>query len=177
MPFSTGGKHTIKFKAASSSLLISLTPQGGGGGSKTCYIGYITIKESFKDEYRYGFNGKEKDNETFGDGNASDFGARIYDSRLMRWLCVDPHADRYPSLSGCSAFGNNPISVIDPDGRDIIYYNQKGKETNRTVQDGAHVYYMNHKDGNVSVGGQNYYQGNSYASFFGDRTNPEYSIK
>lgn len=33
---------------------------------------------------------------------------------------VDPHASSYPDLSGYSAFANNPINVIDPDGRDII---------------------------------------------------------
>lgn len=38
--------------------------------------------------YRYGFNGKEKDNST-GEGNL-DFGARIFAVRLGRWLSVDP---------------------------------------------------------------------------------------
>jgi len=98
----------------------------------------------------YKFTGKEENSFT----GYFNFGARWSDPTIgNRFLHVDPHADRYPSLSGYSAFGNNPVSVVDPDGRDIIYYNQKGKETNRTVQDGAHVYYMNHKDGNVSVGG------------------------
>ncbi len=34
------------------------------------------------EKYRFGFNGKENDNEIQGDGNSYDFGARIYDSRL-----------------------------------------------------------------------------------------------
>src|SRR5690606_28578426 len=33
-------------------------------------------------EYRYGFNGMEKDDEIKGTGNSLDFGARIYDPRL-----------------------------------------------------------------------------------------------
>ena len=37
-------------------------------------------------KYKYGFNGKEKDNEVNVDGGDYDFGARIYDSRLGRWL-------------------------------------------------------------------------------------------
>jgi RHS repeat-associated protein len=37
-------------------------------------------------EYRYGFNGMEKDDEIKGEGNSLDFGARIYDPRLGRWL-------------------------------------------------------------------------------------------
>jgi hypothetical protein len=44
----------------------------------------------------------------------------MYDAQIGRWHVVDPHADRYPSLSGYSAFANNPINVMDPDGRDII---------------------------------------------------------
>jgi len=36
--------------------------------------------------YKYGFNGKEKDDEVKGNGNSYDFGARIYDPRIGRWL-------------------------------------------------------------------------------------------
>jgi RHS repeat-associated protein len=41
-------------------------------------------------EYRFGFNGKEKDDETYGDGNALDFGARVFNSRLGKFLSKDP---------------------------------------------------------------------------------------
>src|SRR5690606_36422730 len=49
--------------------------------------------------YRYGFNGMEKDNEVKGKGNSYDFGARMYDSRLGRWLSIDPLTGKYPNLS------------------------------------------------------------------------------
>jgi hypothetical protein len=40
--------------------------------------------------YRYGFNGMGNDNEvTENSGDYLDFGARIYDSRLGRWLALD----------------------------------------------------------------------------------------
>ncbi len=42
--------------------------------------------------YRYGFNGKEKDDEVKGEGNSLDFGARMYDSRLGRFLSIDKYA-------------------------------------------------------------------------------------
>src|SRR5690606_9621159 len=42
------------------------------------------------DAYRYGFNGKENDNEVKGEGNQQDYGMRIYDTRLGRFLSVDP---------------------------------------------------------------------------------------
>jgi len=32
--------------------------------------------------YRYGFNGKENDNEVKGEGNEQDYGMRIYDPRV-----------------------------------------------------------------------------------------------
>jgi RHS repeat-associated protein len=69
-------------------------------------------------EYRFGFNSMENDNEINGTGNAYDFGARIYDSRLGRWMSVDPHLAKYPSLSPYNYCANNPIIYVDKDGRD-----------------------------------------------------------
>lgn len=70
--------------------------------------------------YRYGFNGKENDNEVKGVGNAVDFGSRIYDSRIGRWLSTDPLQSKYPSLTPYHFTGNNPINYIDIDGQDTI---------------------------------------------------------
>jgi RHS repeat-associated protein len=77
-------------------------------------------REFSQDEYRYGFNGMEKDDEWKGEGNSYDFGARIYDSRIGRWLSVDPMAKEYPRLTDYCFVGNNPIRFIDPDGKRII---------------------------------------------------------
>ena len=67
--------------------------------------------------YRFGFNGKEQDNEVAGEGNSYDFGARIYDSRLGRWMSRDPNFKDYPYRSDYSYVGNSPIFRIDPNGR------------------------------------------------------------
>jgi len=48
--------------------------------------------------YRYGFNGKENDNEVKGNGNQQDYGMRIYDNRLGRFLSEDPLTKSYPML-------------------------------------------------------------------------------
>jgi len=69
------------------------------------------------EKYRYGFNGKEKDGELKGEGNSLDFGLRIYDPRIGRWLSVDPKAHLAPHESPYCAMGNNPIYYIDPDGQ------------------------------------------------------------
>ena len=73
--------------------------------------------------YEYGFAGKRMDNEIYGTGNAYDFGARIYDPRLIRWSAVDPLAVKYPQLSPYNYAGNMLINAVDPDGRDIIVLN------------------------------------------------------
>jgi RHS repeat-associated protein len=68
--------------------------------------------------YRYGFNGMEKDDEVKGEGNSYDFGARLYDSRVGRWLAVDPVIHAWQS--SFSAMDNNPILKIDPNGETAI---------------------------------------------------------
>ncbi len=75
-------------------------------------------------DYRYGFNGMEKDDEVKGRGNSYDFGARMYDSRLGRWLTIDLLASKYPSLSSYNFVGNSPVVFVDPDGNDIIPYGE-----------------------------------------------------
>jgi RHS repeat-associated protein len=71
------------------------------------------------DGHRYGYNGKENDNEVKGEGNQQDYGARIYDPRVGRWLSVDPLMIKYPSLSPYNSVANSPIFYVDPDGREI----------------------------------------------------------
>lgn len=72
------------------------------------------------ESYRYGFNGKELDDEISGSRNSYDFGARQYDPRLGRWMSRDPLEAKYPFSSPYVFVGNKPIIAIDPDGRDII---------------------------------------------------------
>ncbi len=62
----------------------------------------------------YTFSAKEKDAET----NFSYFGARYYQADLSIWLSVDPLADKNISYTPYIYCGNNPINMIDPDGRD-----------------------------------------------------------
>jgi RHS repeat-associated protein len=73
-------------------------------------------REFSQDEYRYGFNGMEKDDEWKGEGNSYDFGARMYDSRIGRWLRVDPKFIQLPSFSKYSFAANSPIMFVDENG-------------------------------------------------------------
>ena len=70
-------------------------------------------------EYRYGYAGMERDDEIKGSGNHYTTEFRQYDPRIGRWFSVDPLAD-IPENIGWSPYAfvwNNPINVIDPDGR------------------------------------------------------------
>jgi RHS repeat-associated protein len=71
--------------------------------------------------YRFGFNGKLKDNEVNGNGNQYDYGFRIYNPRIARFLSVDPIANEYPWYSPYHFAGNKPIECIDLDGAEEYY--------------------------------------------------------
>ncbi|ALM08806.1 hypothetical protein SB49_14130 [Sediminicola sp. YIK13] len=60
-------------------------------------------------DYRYAFQGQEKDKET----GKEAFQLRLWDSRIGRWLTTDP-AGQYSSPY--LGMGNDPINSVDPDG-------------------------------------------------------------
>jgi len=90
-------------------------------------FGMITVGRSWSggSEYRYSFNGKESDSETYGEGNIYDYGFRIYNPRLGRFLSVDPLTETYPFYTPYQFAGNKPILNIDLDGLEDVYYNYK----------------------------------------------------
>jgi RHS repeat-associated protein len=77
-------------------------------------------KYSTTSSYRYGFNGKENDNDVKGEGNQQDYGMRIYDPRLGRFVSRDPLTKSYPWFSPYQFAGNSPILNIDLDGLENI---------------------------------------------------------
>ncbi|MBS0646370.1 MAG: RHS repeat-associated core domain-containing protein, partial [Verrucomicrobia bacterium] len=75
---------------------------------------------SSSSSYRFGYNGKENDNEIKGDGNSIDYGERTYDPRLGRFLSTDPLSRSFPWYTPYQYAGNNPILFIDIDGLEPI---------------------------------------------------------
>lgn len=71
---------------------------------------------TFKSTYRYGFNGKEMDNEPYGQGNEYDYGFRVYNPRVGRFLSVDLLTKKYPWYTPYQFAGNKPTRFIDRDG-------------------------------------------------------------
>ncbi|MPT36091.1 MAG: RHS repeat-associated core domain-containing protein, partial [Flavobacterium sp.] len=84
-----------------------------------------------KANYRYGFNGKEKDDELKGEGNSYDYGFRMYDPRTARFFSVDPLTESYPELTPYQFASNTPIQAIDLDGLerlDVVGYDKEKRE-------------------------------------------------
>jgi RHS repeat-associated protein len=66
--------------------------------------------------YRYGFNGKEKDQSgEFGSVTNYDYGFRIYNPGIGKFLSVDPLTGSYPMLTPYQFASNSPIQAIDLD--------------------------------------------------------------
>jgi RHS repeat-associated protein len=66
--------------------------------------------------YRFGFNGKLHDDDIYGSKNSYDYGMRMLDPRLGRFMSVDPLSKKFPELSSYQYASNRPIEGIDLDG-------------------------------------------------------------
>jgi len=68
-------------------------------------------------DYRFGFNGMEKDDEVKGvSGSSYTSHYRQYDPRLGRWLSIDPALKQFPQYTPYSSNANSPLVNADPNG-------------------------------------------------------------
>ncbi len=74
---------------------------------------------------KYKYNGKEEQEMP---GKWLDYGARFYDTQLGRWHSVDPMTEKYESNSPYQYCLNNPITLIDPFGLDVVNAHEKKKQ-------------------------------------------------
>lgn len=112
-------------------------------------------------EYRYGFNGKEMDDEL----GTQNYGFRVYSPRIAKFLSVDPLLKQYPSLSTNQFASNSPISGVDLDGLEYYYaadgkfLGQGGDPKNKEVRLGKLISVTTAGDnviGSVDINGQNH---------------------
>ena len=67
-------------------------------------------------EYRYGFQGQEMDNEIKGEGNSLNYKYRMHDPRIGRFFAVDPLFKSFPFMSPYVFAGNDPVRFEDVHG-------------------------------------------------------------
>ena len=120
-------------------------------GAITQTLNYLPYGEDWVDVHnnpnylsRYKYNGKEKDPES----GLHYYGARYYDSDISQWLSIDPMADKYPSLSPYIYCADNPVILLDPDGRDIWEINRNGKVVNHIKDRTQDAFYIVKQDAN-----------------------------
>jgi RHS repeat-associated protein len=85
--------------------------------------------------FDYGFNNKLNDNDVEGLGNSYDFNSREFNSRLSRFVSIDPDNKKYPSTGPYTFTLDNPIVLVDPKGKDVVYFNSNGEEAGRIKSD------------------------------------------
>jgi len=70
-------------------------------------------------EYMFGFNGQEKTNEIYGEGNAYSFEFRTYDPRLGRFMSLDPLQSKFPNTSPYCFAMNSVLAFTELEGAEI----------------------------------------------------------
>ena len=91
---------------------------------------------------RWRYSGKEEQKAINSSLPLIDYGARMYDPTIARWMSVDPMAEKYYPMSPYGYCVGNPIRLIDYFGKAITdYYNLKGKLI-RSVNDGKSEKYF-----------------------------------
>src|SRR5690606_21639603 len=99
-------------------------------------------------EYRYGFQGQEKDDEIKGSGNSLNYSFRMYDSRLGRFLSTDPLHASYPHNSPYAFSENSVIAFIELEGLEkywvIQYVDESGTVKAFSIADLSKVPELQH---------------------------------
>jgi RHS repeat-associated protein len=96
---------------------------------------------------KYLYNGKElQDNLLDGKGlDWYDYGARFYDPALGRWHVMDPLAEKYINTTPYHYALNNPVLLIDTDGREVIIHSLSGTKKEAMIE------FLNTKTGRAYV--------------------------
>ena len=85
--------------------------------------------------YRYGFQGQEKDDEIKGEGLSVNYKHRMHDPRVGRFFAVDPLFKKYAYYSPYVFSGNRVIDAIDLEGSQP----KQKRQSNTTVVDNVTV--------------------------------------
>ncbi len=64
----------------------------------------------------------------------TDFGARHYSPTIRRWLTPDPLSEKYYTSSPYAYCADNPINLVDPDGRRIVGGTEEWNEQKTIIE-------------------------------------------
>ncbi len=93
---------------------------------------------SESDDYRYGYTGHEKENDLAEGVYITEY--RLLDTRLGKWMSVDPLYAKYADMSSYNYCHNNPIVLVDPNGEtDVIHKDPENDNKYQTeyIDDGV----------------------------------------
>jgi RHS repeat-associated protein len=79
----------------------------------------VPNKNGTSRDYRFGFQGQEKDNELKGDGNSLNYTFRMHDPRVGRFFARDPLESKYPWNSPYAFSENKVICLIELEGLEV----------------------------------------------------------
>ena len=104
---------------------------------------------------RDGYTGKEDQTPDFSTGY-TDFGARQYSPSLRRWMTPDPLSEKYYGVSPYAFCNNNPVNLVDLDGKAWYYNGETGEFVAHFEDDDDHIYMLtkeqiNNADGDKST--------------------------
>ena len=115
------------------------------------------------DKNRYS---EQRDAET----SLSYFGARYYDADLLTgWLSIDPMSDKYPSLSPYNYCAENPVKLVDPDGRDVWEVDKAGNVSHINDKGGYKMQFVTYSTGKKIT-----YTGNFYHDILSNISHASY---
>jgi RHS repeat-associated protein len=105
------------------------------------------------EDYRYGYQGSEKDDGVSGSGNSYTTHFRQLDPRLGRWWSVDPKTELLPSESPYLSMGGNPVLYNDIRGDiwDVTTDDQTQKDVKSLVKTDNQKYINIGENGSVSL--------------------------
>lgn len=86
-------------------------------------------------DYRYAFQGQERDDEIKGAGNSYNYEYRMHDPRIGRFFAIDPLAPKYPHNSPYAFSENRVIDGVELEGLEYQHYGVKFSENGKPQLD------------------------------------------
>ncbi|MBL0910918.1 MAG: hypothetical protein IBJ09_00990 [Bacteroidia bacterium] len=117
----SNGSYTVTINPTMPNIRIQM--RNGTYGTKTFRLDNILLSTTSEvlvadnsGEYRYGYQGQERDDEMKGAGNSLNYEYRMHDPRIGRFFTVDPLTAKYPYNSPYAFSENKVIHMVELEG-------------------------------------------------------------